>query len=420
MIFLGNAYLSSLLGKPVEEASGRTIGRLKDIVVLATETYPPVTKIVVEKGRERLIIPIFQVKIVTGDAVTLKGDVAQIPAETIEPEELALAQSILDRQVVDIDGRRVVRVNDLEIASIAERLRLVGVDVSSRGLLRRLGIEGPTLAVSRLFRKPVRPTTIAWDQVQMLGATAHPLQLTLARDRLAALHPADLADIASQLSTSERADLFRSLPEEAAAEAITELEPELQVSVLGDLDKEQAADVLEEMVPDDAADLLSDMPEQQAQELLGSMEPEEAADVKELMQYSEDTAGGLMTTESVTIPEGLTADETIARLREMAPEAETIYYLYVTDAAERLAGVLSLRDLIVLRGDSPIGSRVVREVVKVGPEEPATEVAQLMNKYALLALPVVDGDDHLLGIVTVDDVMDLVLPSTRRRRQLRG
>ena len=150
------------------------------------------------------------------------------------------------------------------------------------------------------------------------------------------------------------------------------------------------------------------------------MEPEEAADVKELMKYSEDTAGGLMTTESVSIPEGLTADETIARLREMAPEAETIYYLYVTDAAERLAGVLSLRDLIVLRGDSPIAPRVVREVVKVGPEEPATEVAQLINKYDLLAIPVVDGEDHLLGIVTVDDVMDLVLPSTRRRRQLRG
>jgi magnesium transporter len=150
------------------------------------------------------------------------------------------------------------------------------------------------------------------------------------------------------------------------------------------------------------------------------MEPDEAAEVKELMKYPEDTAGGLMTTESVSLPEGLTGDEAIARLRELAPDAETIYYVYVTDDQGRLAGVLSLRELIVLRGDQPIAASVEREVTKVEPEASAEEVAALMNKYDLLAVPVVDEQGRLLGIVTVDDVMDLVVPAVHHRRQMRG
>ena len=420
MIFLGNAYLSNLLGKPVVSGSGRTVGRLKDIVVLATEVYPPVTKIVVERRREKIVLPVQDVKIVTEDAVTLHGEIEAARQETIGPEELPLAQTILDRQVVDIEGRRVVRVNDLEVASLANRLVLVAADVGSRGLLRRLGLEGPVVAIARLFGRQVQGKRIAWDQVHMISSGAHPLQLKLARDRLAALHPADLAEIASQLTAAERADLFGSLPEEAAADAITELDTELQVAILEDLDKERASDILEEMVPDEAADLLGDMPEQQAQDLLGRMEPEEAADVKELMRYREDTAGGLMTTEWVAIPEGLTADAAIARLRGISPDAETIYYVYVTDEEGRLAGVLSLRELIVLQGDQPIAPRVVRDAVRVGVEASAEEVAQLMNKYDLMAVPVVDEHDRLRGIVTVDDVMDLVLPQAHRRRQLRG
>jgi CBS domain-containing protein len=420
MIFLGNAYLSNLLGKPVIDGAGKTIGRLRDIVVFAPETYPPVTKIVVRRGREDLVVPLQEVKIVTEDAVTLRSSLEQLSRETIESDELPLAKAILDRQVVDVDGRRVVRVNDLEVANIADRLRLVAVDVGSRGLLRRLGLEPSAAALGRLFGRPLRGKAIAWDHVHMMGATAHPLQLTLARDRLATLHPADLAEIASQLTANERADLFRSLPDEAAAEAITELEPDLQVSVLGDLDQEQASDILEEMPPDEAADLLADLPEHQARDLLGRMEPEEAAEAKALLKYPEDTAGGLMTTEWVALPEGLTGDQAITRLRELAPDAETIYYVYVTDDQGRLSGVLSLRELIVQRGDQPVAPRMVGEVMKVRADADAEEVATLMNKYDLLAVPVVDEQDRLLGIVTVDDVMDLVLPAAHRRRQLRG
>jgi len=267
---------------------------------------------VVGRKGEQLIVPLHEVKIVTEDAITLRQPLENTPRETIEPDELPLAQTILDHQVVDIDGRRVVRVNDLEIANIADRLRLVAVDVGSRALLRRLGLEGPAMGLARLFGRQVRGKAIAWENVHMVGASAHPLQLTLTRDRLAALHPADLAEIASQLTAAERADLFRALPDETAAEAITELEPELQVSVLGDLDREQASDILEEMVPDEAADLLGDLPEHQARDLLQRMEPDEAAEVKELMKYSEDTAGGLMTTEQPAASAGATTIWTFA------------------------------------------------------------------------------------------------------------
>jgi Mg2+ transporter MgtE len=296
---------------------------------------------------------------------------------------------------------------------------LVAADVGTRGLLRRLGVEQLVSGLARLFGQEIRGKVIAWDHVHMVGPGAHPLQLALARDRLTTMRPADLADIAGQLSAAERAHLFLSLPDETAAEAMSELEPELQVAVLNDLPEEDAADIVEEMVPDEAADLLGDLPPEQARDILELMEPEEAAEVKALMQFAEDTAGGLMTTEWVEVPEHLTADAAIARLRELAPVAETIFYIYVVDADERLVGVLSLRDLILMPGEEAIASRVVRDAVRVHLNATAEDTAQLINKYGLLAVPVVDDAGKLRGIVTVDDVMDLVIPAVRRRRQLR-
>ncbi len=207
-----------------------------------------------------------------------------------------------------------------------------------------------------------------------------------------------------------------SLDDEAAADAMEEMEPETQVEVLEDLAPERAADILEEMSPDDAADLVADLSETSREEILALMEREEAAEVKELLAYPEDTAGGIMTTEYVAVPANLSAAQTIDRLRELEPDAETIYYVYVTDDDGRLVGVLSLRDLIVARPSTPISEVMHPEPVTVQALADEDEVAQVVARYNLLAVPVVDDDGRMLGIVTVDDAIDTVLPEAWKRR----
>jgi magnesium transporter len=235
------------------------------------------------------------------------------------------------------------------------------------------------------------------------------------------LHPADLADIVEGLDREERNVLFSSLDSEKAAETIGEVDQEeLQASIIANLEPEKASDILEEMPPDDAADLLADLPVATAEDLLDRMEDEDAADVKELMQYPEDSAGGLMTTEYISLLESLTAEEAIEELRQQAPEAETIYYLYVVDSEEHLMGVLSLRQLIIAPKQRPIREILKRDPALVLIGDKQEKVAEVIDKYDLLAIPVVDDQNRLQGIVTVDDVMDLLMEDKARKRRMVG
>jgi len=415
MLFFAGYYLSALLDKPVRDRSGRPLGHLKDLAVRCTETFPPVCKILVRADRRReLVLPWEQIRAVSPEAITLEIENDQIEASTLADDECWL-RPILDRQIVDLRGRRLVRVNDLQLAYLGGVVRLVAVDAGSRGLFRRLGLERIAISLARLFGRQVSDRLLSWEHVMTTQPVSEPLQLSFGREALAQLRPADLADIASQLGASDRAHLFRSLDEETAAETLQEMSPRLQVSVLNSMDDERASDILEEMVPDDAADLLADLPEERADDLLELMEDEEAADVKQLLSYPEDSAGGLMTTEFVALPHNLTAEQTIARLRGEAPDAEHIYYVYVTDESGRLAGVLSLRHLIVAPPDRPISELMIKDVISVPADTDRDELAPLIAKYNLLALPVVDEHGVLLGIVTVDDVMDTVLEEHKPR-----
>jgi len=418
MLFFAASFLSAMIDKPVFDRSGKRVGRLRDLAVRCTETFPPVSKLVVQPGwRREQVLPWDQVRSVSAEVITLEGYKDQLAPGQLAEDECRLAQAILDRQIVDLRGRRLVRVNDLQLAFLDGVVRLVAVDTGSRGLLRRLGLESIGLALHLLSRQ-VNGRLLSWEYVMAPQQVSKPLQLSFGREALAQLRPADLAEIASQLGAPDRARLFHSLDEETAAEALQELSPRMQVSVLSSMDDERASDILEEMVPDDAADLLADLPEERAGDLLELMEPEEAADVKRLLSYPEDCAGGLMTTEFVALPQTLTADQAIARLREEAPSVETIYYVYVTDEAQRLAGVLSLRHLIVAAPDCPITQLMNRDVICVPAETSHDELASVISKYNLLALPVVDDNGVLLGIVTVDDAMDTML--TERKRRIAG
>jgi magnesium transporter len=338
--------------------------------------------------------------------------------------DLYLKRDVLDKQIVDTGDHRVVRVSDVRLTRAPDgSLLVVGVDPGHRAVLKRLLPSGWGEALARTL-KMRESTFIDWRDVastpQIEGESV--LRLRTSRDGLHELHPADIADILEQLSPKEQDAYIGSLDVEVAADVVTDMEEEAAADLIGRMDVEKAADILEVMEPDDAADLVQDLPGSKRKELLDEMEDEEASDVKELLTYDEHTAGGMMTTEFVALPVDLTAEGAIAHLRELAPSAETIYYVYVTEPDEKLAGVISLRDLIVANPTTPLWNIMVENVIRIHVDAPLEEVAEAMDHYDLLALPVIDSEDRIQGIVTVDDALEELvelLPDRFRRRRSR-
>jgi magnesium transporter len=409
-------YLSKAIGRPVLDGNGESIGTIADLIVAVGDRYPPVTGLVVRTDRREIFLPWASVERFDASGAKLRTRTIDIGKFRQRADEILLRGDLLDKQIVDIDGRKVVRVNDLRLDEVEGALHLVAVDVGASGLLRRLGIERPFRRLARDLRIPVGDRYIDWEDVDPVESSVASVKLRVPHRGLAELHPADLATILEQLTPRDRLGVLASMDDETVADAIEEMEPEAQVDVLEDLEPGRAADVLEEMSPDDAADLVADLSDESREEILALMEHDEAAEVQELLGYPEDSAGGIMTTEYVAVTDELTAIQTIDRLRELEPDAETIYYVYVTDEAEHLVGVLSLRDLIVANPDAPIRTVMREEPVAVDVLTDQDEVAQVVARYNLLAVPVVDSDGVLRGIVTVDDAIDAVLPTAWKKR----
>ena len=406
-------YLSQAIGRPVLDGNGEPIGKVADLIVAVGERYPPVTGLVVSTDRREIFVPWPSVASLDDKGARLQTLQLDLGRFKQRPDEIRLAKDLMDKQIVDIDGRKVVRVNDLGLDVADGELRLVAVDVGAAGLLRRLA---PRLEQLVARKVAVAERYIDWEDVDPVETSIASIKLRVPHAGLAELHPADLASIIDQLAPRDRAGVLASLDDEAVADALEEMEPDTQVEVMEDLEPARAADILEEMSPDDAADLVADLSDEAREEILALMERDEAAEVQELLGYPEESAGGIMTTEFVAVPATLTAARTIDRLRELEPDAETIYYVYVTDDDGRLVGVLSLRDLIVAPPDTSISKVMIPEPVAVGVLADQDEVAQVVARYNLLAVPVVDGEGRLAGIVTVDDAMDSILPTGWKKR----
>jgi len=423
-------YLTQILDKPLVAPTGETIGKIIDAIATLEGRLPSVRALVARVDGKETYLPFGDTDFDDDPAGPsgsgqINSDIRLLkPLDQIQPyvaqnDDLRLRRDVLDKQIVDVQDYRVVRVSDVRLAECGEHYCVVGVDASLRATLRRLGaVSKPIEAAARLLKKPLRSNLIAWDDVQTLepGSAGGRIRLKVSHDKIAQLHPADIADIVEQLSPQQGAEVIEALDTETAAEAIAEAEPATQVSIMQHLDDETATEIITEMEPDDAADLLDDLPDAFSDELLEHMGPEEAEDVKELMAYDEDTAGGLMTTELVAIEAHLTCEDTINKLRELAPKAETIYYVYVVDDEERLVGVLSLRDLVISAPSRLVSEVMVKNVIHVYVEDHADQVAQIIGRYNLLAVPVVSDEEKLLGIITVDDTMERLLPPERRRR----
>ncbi len=422
-------YLTQILDKRLVSPSGEKIGTIVDAIATLEARLPSVRALIARIEGKEVYLPYEDTDFdkdpagPTGSGqinsdIRLLKPLDQVHAYEPQNDDLRLRRDVLDKQIVDVQDYRVVRVSDVRLAECGEHYCVVGVDASLRATLRRLGaVSKPIEAAARLIRRPLRSNLIAWDDVQTLepGSAGGRIRLKVSHDKIAQLHPADIADIVEQLSPQQGDEDIAALDTEPAAEAIAAAEPETQVWIMQHLDDETATEIITEMEPDDAADLLDDLPDAFSDELLEHMGQEEAEDVKELMAYDEDTAGGLMTTELVAIPANLTCEETIDRLRELAPKAETIYYVYVVDDEERLVGVLSLRDLVIAAPSKHVQDVMVKNVIHVYVEDHADQVAQIIGRYNLLAVPVVSEDEKLLGIITVDDTMERLLPPERRR-----
>ena len=385
-----------------------------------TEPFPRVTAVILKNNRKVRSLDWSVVRSWDNKELSLKVDEPSVQPHPRADSELWLSRQILDKQIVDMDGRRVVRVNDLQLSQVDGSMLLVGVDIGGRGLARRIGIEGIGRRLASTLGIDWPQKLISWEAVDPVKSDVSSVKLRIAHTKLAKLHPADIADIVNELSPEDRNAVFAALDDEKAADTLEEIdEPQMQASILERLDVERASDILEAMAPDEVADLLADLPRERAQLLLQKMEEDEAEDVEELLAYREDTAGGLMTTEYVAVLHTLTAAQAIDRLRELEPNAESVYYVYVVDEEEHLLGVLSLRDLIVAKPETRIRDFMIKNVISVGVDAGPRDVAEVTSKYNLLAVPVVDQHNRIQGIVTVDDVMERVMPGRsggRRRR----
>ncbi len=410
-------YLSEILGKFVTDLNGERVGRLEDLLSASRGdlAHPQIVALAVKRASDLLLIPYEEVAVLLAPAIPLKHPLEQIVPYQPGEHDLYLARDVLDKQIIDTDGVRVVRVNDLEITRVNGAFYLANVDIGGLGLMRRLGLGKTTEKVaSRLGHKP-SSNSISWDAVELLPGDA-PMRLKAPREKLADMHPADLAEIISDLSRNESSRFLDALDIETVANTLEEVEPDFQASLVEMMPDERVADLLEEMAPDEAADLLAELPDARSADLLNLMEADEAKDVRKLLAFPEDSVGGLMTTEFIAVRPDLTAEQTIAYLRRMANEIETINYIYATDREDRLAGVFSLQDLVLAHPRTPVAHFMHERIVTLGPLDSQDQAAQVVAKYNLLAVPVVDEEGRLQGIVTADDALDKIIPTAWKKR----
>ncbi|MGI8813243.1 MAG: magnesium transporter MgtE N-terminal domain-containing protein, partial [Pyrinomonadaceae bacterium] len=318
-------YVSQIVNRPVFDVRNEKIAVIRDVLVeYGSEDYPPVIGIVARYRRRDFFVPSGNIAQLGEHGARMSSLILDLTPFERRKGEVLLSKDVLDNQLIDVDGKRVVRVNDVQLIQVGDAWRVSGADVSLLGFLRRLIPQG--------FYGTDKPVEVLdWADVGYLATDTATVtvQLKSSKDKLSRLHPVEIAQLAETLSPIHRTEVVESLDDDVAADTLEEMSTEAQARILEEMDEERAADILEEMSPDDAVDVLGELSDQKAEELFNLMEDDEKADVAELMHFEHDTAGGLMTTEFVVFSQDLTAGQAIARLREMAETPNMIYYLYV-------------------------------------------------------------------------------------------
>ena len=423
--------LSELLGATVYDPSGAS-GRVREVALAPQEDRSRISSLIVKTKSGDRILPFAAISEINGGirASTNAGEWASVNGT----EGLFLLErDLLDQQVIDINGRKVVRVNDVDLQVDAPSdttndkgsdkskevdrshpvtnpvLRVLSVDVGARGAVRRLlrGV-APKTALHVLLGK-IPPRSIPWNFIDIIETDpARRVKLKISYDGLAKLHPADIADIVEDLAPDERQAVFQSLDEGVAAETLEEVAPRVQKAIVESLDSGRAADIVEEMDPDAAADLLADLPEERTEQILVQMEPEAQQDVVELLEHREETAAGRMTTEFLALPFSATVHNAIDSMREFEGGVEAVSTIYLVDSHGTLVGAVPLARLVLAEANTPMLSLTQEPLVLAHQGVGENEVAELFDKYNLQTLPVVDEHNKLTGVITSDDVISML------------
>jgi magnesium transporter len=404
--------LTALLGTPVTDAHGQLRGKLKDVVVATGPDGGRVAGIVLKARSGLFLVPSQEVMETPAGTLELRSAEALAPLKD-EGSYLFLQRDLVDRQIIDINGRKVVRVNDVDLEwtgqGAAHHLRVAEVEVGLRGAFRRVfkGIlpRARLESISRRFSARAIP----WQFVDLIEPDpARRVKLRIEHERLAGIHPSELADILEDLAPAERQAIFTSLNEEMAAETLEEVEPKLQKALLEKLDEERIADIVEEMDPGAAADLLSELSEEQSDAILEEMEPEERQEVEELLEFDEDSAAGSMTTEFVYVGVDATVFQAVQALRSFDGDPESVTEVFLLDDKRMLRGAIPLARLVMAQPESHLSVLAEPRVLSCPPDMKQNELAEMFDKYNLHALPVVDSQGRMVGVVQAERVISFL------------
>jgi magnesium transporter len=403
-------YFTELLGLPVYDLKHRRLGRVRDAAVVPLIHPSRIDRYLVSAGGSWLSVRYDQISTISLDGI-------QLSKEKLYPYHddeymLRIQRDLLDQQIIDVTGRKVVRVTDvsLEVArGEHESLAILEVDVGIRSILRRLlqGLVPPRWI--RKMQRPISPNSIRWDFCNIVEADPlRRLRLNISNDKLEQLHPADLADIVEELGPAEREAILGTIDSEVAADALSEIDPKMQASILEALEPEVAADIVEEMSPDEAAHALSELEDETSAEILDEMEEEPVEDVKELLEYDEGTAGGMMNTEAIVLPENTTLSEAMISLRQHEDLLENTHVMFLANDKGQITGSVALARLFLADGATSLKELATGSLIKTTAGEKQNRVTELFDKYNLLALPVVEEDGSLAGVITADDVISVL------------
>jgi CBS domain-containing protein/sporulation protein YlmC with PRC-barrel domain len=404
-------YLSELLGVKVYDTKGRRIGTLRDAALVPLIDPKRIDRYLVGAGPGWLSIRYDQVQTIEAEGIHLKDE--RLTPYHSDEYMLRMVRDLLDQQIIDGLGRKVVRVNDVTFTRGQEDghavLRVLEIDIGVRSILRRVLRGVVPAATIRKLQVRIPPNSISWDSCNILESDPQRrVRLNISNKLLENMHPADLADIVENLGHEDRQAIFSTMDNETAAELLSEVEPEMQTRIIESLNAEKAAEILDEMEPSEAADLLNELEEDRSERILEEMEPEGKEDVEELLDFREDRAGGLMDTGYVSFPEETTVADALAQLRDSGDDLEDIHDLFLVDAEEHLRYTVPLARLFFAPGETKLKDLAVDQLLFVDSEAHQDRVTEMFDKYNLLSLPVIDEEERLVGVITVDDVVALL------------
>ncbi len=424
MTSLTTFYLSGILGKEAFGSDGDAIGVIKDLLINAVpsgQSEPNQQLVIGVKlriGRETKFYSFkpFRVSKAREMLNVTCTDLIEISKEEVN-NGLLLDENILDKQIVDLNGRKLVRVNDVRLATLPAGTFAIAVDIGIEGLLRRIGISIPIKKLLSLFKISIPAKFILWDDVQAIDFSNLNIKLSKSYAKLHTLHPSDLADILEDLGKKSSTSVFSALDEEKAADVLEELETNAQIHIVESLPVNKVADVLEKMPADEVADILDELEDDKAELLLKEMEAESSQEVRELLEYDDDLVGSIMTTDYLSFSATKTVEEVLRELRAKKPEPAELYNMFVTEKDDKLIGTFNLRDLVVAEPDTKINTIMKSEPVSLFDDQKTTAIAEIVSKYNLLAVPVIDQNEQLQGMVVVDDVVEDLISERKTRKR---